>query len=514
MLIKPILIVHRYLGVVLGAVMTLWCLSGFVMMYQGYPNTTSTEREAGLEALNFKTCCALADVPLADDAPIMGLKVEMLRGTPVMRLMGKGGPQIFDLQTGEKVQAIDDSGAREIARAFAFGNGIVGDIKSTAQIKVDQWTVQQWTRLAPIWKVQFDNPKGSVVYVSGKTAEVVQDTNARERFLNWFGAIPHWLYPTILRQDGKLWNEVVIWASAAGTFLTLTGLIVGFVRLRYGAKRLFPYRRPFWLLHHIFGTFAGVLVLTWVFSGLLTMSPWGLFETPGTVSLRDFMGGIKWSEARQLIQKSGDDVSSGDVVNIRAAPLLHAPFVIVTHRDDRQVRIGLEGPEPLTPEALRTGLASIKGAGAPKVEVLGHEDDYYYSHHNKMKLPVFRVTFPDKDATRIYLDRETGEIRQMADATTKRYRWLESGLHDMDFAFLRARPVWDIVVLLLLSMVTAVCATGTWLAFARVGHDVLSVARALRGGRRDVMNPQANTIAPPTSAAGDSDPAATVRNEA
>ncbi len=34
---RTILIVHRYLGVAIGLVMTLWCLSGFVMMYRGFP---------------------------------------------------------------------------------------------------------------------------------------------------------------------------------------------------------------------------------------------------------------------------------------------------------------------------------------------------------------------------------------------------------------------------------------------------------------------------------------------
>jgi hypothetical protein len=437
----------------------------------------------------------------------MGLKVEMLDGAPVMRASGQGGPQIFDLRTGEKLGFLNENGVRQVARAFAFGNSIVGDIKSAQQIKVDQWTVQQWVRFAPIWKVQFDDPRSSVVYVSGKTAEVIQDTNGRERLLNWLGAIPHWLYPTILRKDGKLWNDVVVWASAAGTFLTATGLVIGFIRLRYGSKRLFPYRRPFWLLHHMFGTFAGVLVLTWVFSGLLTMSPWGLLEAPGTVSLRDFMGGVKWSDARRLIDQASGEVASGDVVSLRAAPVLHAPYVIATHRGDRQVRLGLNGPEPLTPKALQTGLASIKGAGPAKVEVLQHEDAYYYSHHNKMKLPVFRVTFADKDTTRIYLDRETGEIRQMADATSKRYRWLESGLHDMDFAFLRARPVWDIVVLLLLSAVTAVCATGLWLSFARVGHDVLRFAHLLRGKQRNVLEVAAPKAAQPASVPDESNSA-------
>ena len=56
MIIKSIIVVHRYLGVVLGVIMTVWCLSGFVMMYQGFPNTSPEERAAGLERLDLSSC--------------------------------------------------------------------------------------------------------------------------------------------------------------------------------------------------------------------------------------------------------------------------------------------------------------------------------------------------------------------------------------------------------------------------------------------------------------------------
>jgi hypothetical protein len=44
-------------------------------------------------------------------------------------------------------------------------------------------------------------------------------------------------------------------------------------------------------------------------------------------------------------------------------------------------------------------------------------------------------------------------------------------MHQLDLPFLRTRPVWDIVVLLLLAAVTISCATGAWLSFTRIGRD-------------------------------------------
>ena len=51
------------------------------------------------------------------------------------------------------------------------------------------------------------------------------------RVLNWLGAVPHWLYPTILRQDATLWSQVVIWTSLIGTFLTADRPLPGGRRL-------------------------------------------------------------------------------------------------------------------------------------------------------------------------------------------------------------------------------------------------------------------------------------------
>ena len=58
-MIRLLFLIHRYLGIALGVVVSLWCLSGFVMMYEQYPELDDTERLAGLEPLNLTGCCRL-----------------------------------------------------------------------------------------------------------------------------------------------------------------------------------------------------------------------------------------------------------------------------------------------------------------------------------------------------------------------------------------------------------------------------------------------------------------------
>ncbi len=466
MIITPILILHRYLGVVLGVLMTLWCLSGFVMMYQPFPGTSVQERAAGLEPLDLSKCCAFDKAPLADDDPAGALRVEMLNGAPVARIGAGSDALIFGLKDGAVLGELAAEGARDVAARFAAGNSLAGPVARVAPIVVDQWSVGVYRSAAPLWKATLGRD-GAYIYVSGRTGEVVQDANPRERLLNWFGAIPHWLYPTMLRQNGPLWTQVVIWSAALGTFLTVTGITVGIVKLRGSSGRWFPYRRPMWFLHHVFGIFVGLFVLTWTFSGLLTMQPWGLFQSPSTFSRSDLTGDMTWKQTRALIARAKDEIAKGGVVQLRAAPLLGEPHLILRHADGRETRIGASAP--LSADLLNAALKNTPVAPA-RAELLTREDSYYYSHHDKVSLPVLRITLAD--STRVYVNASTGEIARVADRTSQRYRWLENGLHRLDFPILRSRPIWDFVVLPLLAAVTFACATGAWLSFTRIGRDV------------------------------------------
>ena len=479
MIIKSLIVIHRYVGVVLGVIMTVWCLSGFVMMYQGYPATTPEERQAGLETLDLTRCCA--DLGVDGEATAMAYRVEMLNGSPILRMNGRDGAKAYDLAAGAEVGVLSESQVRRVAETYAAGNAIRGKIVELGTLRIDQWSVQPARRSQPLWRVVFDDPGQSWVYINGTNGEVVQDANGHERFWNWLGAIPHWLYPLILRENGPLWTEVVIWSSAIGCFLVVTGMVIGFIRLRGRSGKWWPYKnRPMWMWHHVFGTFAGVLVLTWTFSGLMTMSPWGLLESEGAISRADVQSPMKLADVQTVLAQIKASPPA-DLISVRAAPLLGKPYLIALARNGAETRFGVMGPVPLQQAELETGLAEKGGLlAAGKLEVLNAEDDFYYGHKREAKFPVYRVSLTDPESTKAYFDFNTGELRQFADGTSQRYRWFESGLHSLDFAFMRSRPVWDIITLLLLAAVTLACATGAWMSFTRIGQDYSRIRQMFR----------------------------------
>src|SRR5262249_7864281 len=104
------------------------------------------------------------------------------------------------------------------------------------------------------------------------------------RVWNWLGSIPHWIYPTVLRKDGQLWRDVVLWTSGICLVVAVTGFWIGILRLRlmrrYARGTISPYRG--WMAwHHIAGLIRGVFVFPCMFSGGSSLTPGGAFSGGG-----------------------------------------------------------------------------------------------------------------------------------------------------------------------------------------------------------------------------------------
>jgi len=84
--IRLLFLIHRYLGIGVGALMVMWCLSGVVMMYHSYPELDETSRVHHLTPIAWSGCCKISDEVLADDDSVSDLTLEMVAGQPVLQL--------------------------------------------------------------------------------------------------------------------------------------------------------------------------------------------------------------------------------------------------------------------------------------------------------------------------------------------------------------------------------------------------------------------------------------------
>jgi hypothetical protein len=92
---RSLLFLHRWVGIAVGWLMAMWCLSGVVMMYVPYPRLTDEQRIAALPPIGWQGCCHFVDggstgaaaATISDAAAVANFQVEMLDERPVLRVV-------------------------------------------------------------------------------------------------------------------------------------------------------------------------------------------------------------------------------------------------------------------------------------------------------------------------------------------------------------------------------------------------------------------------------------------
>jgi hypothetical protein len=475
---RYLILIHRYLGTGVGILMVGWCLTGVVMMYVRYPLLTQTERLQHLQPIDWRGCCVVSAASLPVDAAIDGFQIESLADRPVLHVQfaGRSRP-LIDLIDGHAIAVVSQRRSANAAARYRSesadhsGPGAAPPPRLIGLITYDQWTVSgEFNPLRPLYRFALDDPSGTQVYVSANSGQVVQATTRYQRFWNWLGAVPHWLYFAQLRHDAAVWIQVVIWASLAGCFLVVFGIYLGLRQfLRRPAGHWSTYRGLlYW--HHVPGLIFGLFALTWVTSGLISMNPWGFLDGDGSNSAVDDLLGPPMSvvQVKQVLRAL--PTFAAGVVAIQSARLWGQPYLVVTTSAGSQQRFGLDGnPAPLAAADWRKVAGTLGGATASAAELLTTGDRYYYSRPGVSKpFPVWRLILNDAHRTRYYLDPITAAPREVIDSDGRWYRWLHVGLHTLDFSTaMRSRPMWDVLMLGLLAGVTVICGTGTWLGWRR-----------------------------------------------
>jgi hypothetical protein len=487
---RTTVITHRYLGVAVGLLMLVWFASGVVMMYVPYPELTGRERLRVLGAIPWATCCSLEAQNVAADEPIRAVQIQAVAGEPVLFLRPDGRPPRLS-SIGASGPSLDIDQAKADAVMTAAVPRIMGrPLKPvlSESIERDQWTVgDAGEGNRPLFHYAFGDPARTELYVSSTTGEVVLWTTGWQRFWNWFGAVPHWLYFTELRKDGPVWAQIVIWTSIVGGFLTILGLYLGIAQIKAGKSgRLSPYRGWFYW-HHIAGLLFGIITLTWVVSGTFSMNPWGFLEDGGgDERIRVAGEPLAWSTVAESIASLKENAPR-NAVRLTTAPLDGKLFWLAYSADGSITRLDARGlPAAVSQADLNSAVQRLaRGTTIASQGMLTGEDAYYFDfsiaeRSDAPPFPVYRVVLNDPEHTRLYLNPQTGQLLRKVDANGRGSRWLFSGLHRIDFfGWLRVRPIWDVIVLALLLGGLAVTGTGVYLAVVRIKRD-LTFKRARR----------------------------------
>jgi len=462
-------LIHRWVGIASCLLFAMWFASGLVMIYVPYPSLSLGERLAGQEAIDWSRVNVAP--PISLNGTPRSLDLEMRDGHPVWWVQDwTGQRRSWPAEQGVSDPVVNAAYAGRIANRFSGK-----DVLAVNRLERDQWTVSGgFNRHRPLFKVSLSDEAGTELYVSSDTGGVVQETTRSERFWNWLGSVPHWLYPTIVRQDNELWRQVVMWVSGPCIAAAVTGIWIGILRTRirerrFKGGRMTPYHG--WMLwHHVAGLVGGLALILWIFSGWLSVDPGHLFTSP------DPAEGIEQRYSASVDLPPIDLTRLGAVAQgARLASFsAHAGLPTVTLRGaDGAARVlSLPDLAPAQPQRAtieRAAVALVPSGKLVDSALLTQPDAYWYSVGEKPQLPVLRLRFDDPARNWLYLDPVTGEILQAVDARRRTYRWVFDMFHKWDLnALTLNRPLWDILlwVFSLMGLVTSV--SGIWIGWKRL----------------------------------------------
>ncbi len=462
---KLLFFTHRWLGIFMCLLFALWFASGIVMMYVEYPELTREERLSNLPDLD------LTSVNLSPLEAVFGvaavnayssLNLSMVLGRPAYRFgTPDGSYRMIFADTGSEFSKLTEETALEAAQFSGF-SGLGDEPEYRGEIELDQWTIT--ASLRPHWplhRVALNNEAGTILYLSGTTGQVVRDTHRSERFWNWLGSFIHWIYPYQLRQFPNVWAQLIIYLSLVGLFSIVTGTIIGIMRLRlikqYRGKGVSPYRG--WMKwHHILGLLAVVFVTTFMFSGLMSMGPWRIFDsrTSAQPQIARYLGQSVFRLASLPSALTLSPASAGEAIKEVTWHYINSEPYLVAHYGNGTRTVSFSKGNGNDSMQLLASIAESVPELLPDNRLLGLDliqeyDDYYYPRHNRFRpLPVYRARFDDDESTWYHIDLGTGQpINRVTDAS-RWERWLFNGLHSLDFQVLwQHRPLWDVVVILL-----------------------------------------------------------------
>jgi hypothetical protein len=453
---RALILLHRWLGIVFCLFFAMWFASGIVMHFVPFPALTEAERFGGLapidaRAIHHGPAEAVAASTIKD---VVRARLLQRSDGPVYLVTGPSGLHALSAADLSSAAVTSEQRALAIAVDHARRRGLDASQASVAALAdYDQWSVPNGLDPhRPLYRIALHDRPGSELYVSSTTGEVVRDTTRVERWWNYVGSVPHWIYPTALRSHWAAWDRTVWWLSLIAAIAAMTGAVLGMLRVKIARRRLASPYRGWHAWHHWLGLGSSIFVLTWIVSGWLSMDHGRLFSLDKLSEL----------EAKAVTGTPAWDTLAPDVLQRLSAQAREVEWFTFRGQIHRRERIVLSvqhlfvaGASEtvdrtfLTPDdvsALGPMLASECNAAVPIAA-----GDSYAIEPTMPGAPVYRLVCGD---VWYHIDAASGVALEKLDSSRRAYRWFYSALHTLDLPALMAAPAVRTV------LIVALCALG------------------------------------------------------
>lgn len=223
---------HHVSGVVFGLMVLVWTFSGVleVLGESADPRSGQAEKARGgkvrWEKVALGEAEALARLRhwLGGQAFPVAVDLEQVEGKPgYIFLLQDGRDYWVDAETGEPRGQLDSTKAQQIANRIVVNASV-----SEADI-IEAYDTYYYARHGremhlPAWRVTFDNPERSQVYLDSVSGRLVGYVNTDTRVWRWARDGLHSLdFPALLNRR-PLWDVVVLPLMIGGTIASFTGV--------------------------------------------------------------------------------------------------------------------------------------------------------------------------------------------------------------------------------------------------------------------------------------------------
>jgi hypothetical protein len=456
-IMRALILLHRWLSVAFCLLFAMWFASGIVMHFVPFPALADTKRFAGLAPI---------DLTSVEHGPVDALESSGIRDAVRIRLIQRSDGPVYLVLGSTRTAALDaadlsDAAVHSQRLALAIATDYAAHRQwdaSAAEIfgptAYDQWTVPNgFDRHRPLYRITLNDDRGTELYVSTTTGEVVLDTTSRERAWNYVGSIAHWIYPTTLRDHPAAWSRLLWWLSFLALIGASAGAAIGMLRLGANGSCVASPYRGWQAWHHWLGLCCMPFVLTWMFSGWLSMDSGALFST----------GNATGAEAASIAGMPVLTVMPLDEIQRLPAAVREVEWFAFGGRIYRRERVSINRQQLFVAGAEdgATGRAFLRqdeidaamghlGRSCDASRVVSPDDDYAVGS-NTPGAPVFRVVCGDEW---FHIDASNGALLGKLDSSQRAYRWLYGALHTFDLPVLMARPA------LRTTLIVALCGCG------------------------------------------------------
>ncbi len=472
---------HRFLGAILSLLFVLWFFSAFVLIYCSFPKHKGSEKTLHSPLLSKEVLAQAKDLSaLAKTFQTSYPKAKITRLTLQSDLrMGEhytinsrgAGTHYYNAKLEEikKNQSVNIAYFKQVGKLWNKEILSIDTLNS-----LDQWT--PFSRLRkdlPFYRLKLSGEDKQEVYISSRNGRIITEHTRAERIGAYFGAIPHWVYFTFIKQNPDLWTWTIIILASLGTFMVLTGIYIGIDMMMLAGRKkkkpeLSPYRKKTYRWHHILGTFFGVFILAWIFSGLMfvTDSPdWLIGE-------RDLRGNkirkamvfdsqsYKSEVQEQIFQQFPEGIRSivwTSHFGIPTLSLTNQAGKEEIYRFDKEKYKKFE----LAEGEVRAMIEQAYGKAIRyELSKLRAYDGYYNFRTKQANDFVWKAEIDTEGSPAVYFNNASASLR-IIDKKTRLNQWLFKKPHTLSFKWLKQHPwLWTIVMWTLLLMGLIISLTG------------------------------------------------------